>query len=86
MALDIRSAEANRLARELAALTGESIIEAVTKALEQRLEREQRERKASREQLRARLTEIAERAARYPVLDMRSDDEILGYNERGTFD
>jgi antitoxin VapB len=56
MALDIRSAEANRLARELAALTGESIIEAVTKALEQRLEREQRERKASREQLRARLT------------------------------
>jgi antitoxin VapB len=86
MALNIKSAETDRLARELAALTGESITEAVTKALELRLEREQRERKASREQLRARLTEIAERAARYPVLDPRSDDEILGYNEWGTFD
>ncbi len=86
MALTIKSAETDRLARELAALTGESITEAVTKALELRLEREQRERKASHEQLRARLTEIAERAARSPVLDPCSDDEILGSNEWGTFD
>jgi ribonuclease VapC len=40
MALNIKSAEADRLARELAALTGESITEAVTRALEQRLEPE----------------------------------------------
>ena len=38
MALNIKSAETDRLARELAALTGESITEAVTRALEQRLE------------------------------------------------
>jgi antitoxin VapB len=86
MALNIKSAETGRLARELAALTGESITEAVTKARELRLVRKRHERQASRERLRARLTEIAERAARCPVLDPRSDDEILGYNERGTFD
>jgi antitoxin VapB len=86
MALNIKSAETDRLARELAALTGESITEAVTRALELRLEREREERDASRERLRAKLLEIAERAARYPILDHRSDDEILGYNEWGTFD
>ena len=40
MALNIKSAETDRLARELAALTGESITEAVTRALEQRLDQE----------------------------------------------
>ena len=42
MALNIKSAETDRLARELAALTGESITEAVTRALEQRLEDQRR--------------------------------------------
>ena len=42
MALNIKSAETDRLARELAALTGESITEAVTRALEQRLENQRR--------------------------------------------
>ena len=44
MALNIKSAETDRLARELAALTGESITEAVTRALELRLEHERHER------------------------------------------
>ena len=39
-----------------------------------------------REQVRALIDEIRERAASRPVLDTRSDEEILGYNERGTFD
>ena len=43
MALNIKSVEADRLARELAALTGESITEAVTRALELRLEQERRD-------------------------------------------
>lgn len=86
MALNIKSAEADRLARELAALTGESITDAVTRALETRLLHERRLRRASADELKRSLREIAERAASYPVLDPRSDDELLGYNELGTFD
>ncbi|HMR29551.1 MAG TPA: type II toxin-antitoxin system VapB family antitoxin [Geminicoccaceae bacterium] len=87
MALNIKSAETDRLARELATLTGESITEAVTKALEMRLEAARHERDhLRRERVRALIDEIRERAASRPVLDKRSDEEILGYNERGTFD
>ena len=87
MALNIKSAETDRLARELAALTGESITEAVTRALEQRLDQERRERDVvRRERLKALMEEIRQRTAKLPVLDARSDDEILGYNEFGTFD
>jgi len=35
---------------------------------------------------RAKLRKIADEAARLPVLDDRSPDELLGYNEWGTFD
>ena len=44
--LNIKDAEATRLARELAKLTGESQTEAVRNALRQRLEREKAEREA----------------------------------------
>jgi antitoxin VapB len=40
MSLNIKSDEAHRLARQLARLTGESMTEAVTRALAERLERE----------------------------------------------
>ena len=86
MALNIKSAATDRLVRELAALTGESITEAVTRSVELRLERERQERQSSREVLRAKLRKIADEAARLPVLDDRSPDELLGYNEWGTFD
>ena len=52
MALNIKSAETDRLARELAALTGESITEAVTRAMEARLDGA-RSSRDSREELRA---------------------------------
>jgi antitoxin VapB len=42
MALTIKDDETERLARELAALTGESLTEAVTTALRERLEIERR--------------------------------------------
>ncbi|MEX2648490.1 MAG: type II toxin-antitoxin system VapB family antitoxin [Alphaproteobacteria bacterium] len=83
MALNIKSAEADRLARELADLTGESITEAVTKAVRERIERSQR---AKKESIKALLAGIRERVSKLPVLDDRPIDEILGYNEFGTFD
>jgi antitoxin VapB len=44
MALSIKTEEADRLARELSQLTGESMTEAVTKSLRERLEREKKTR------------------------------------------
>jgi antitoxin VapB len=87
MALNIKSSEADRLARELAALTGESLTEAVTKALHDRIERHKRlhdrPRRLARE---LEVDEILDAARRLPVLDARSDDELLGYDEHGTFE
>ena len=80
MALYIKDPEADQLARRLATLTGESITVAVKTAVRERIEREERERgKASVDELMA----IAKRIAEAPNLDDRTDDEILGYDERG---
>lgn len=46
MTLNIKNPEAYRLARELAALTGESMTDAVTEAVRERLARVRRERQA----------------------------------------
>ena len=82
MALNIKSQETDRLARELAGETGESITEAVTNALAERLERVRRRRDQGR---RAAIHEIRQRVSALPLLDARSDDEILGYDLHGTF-
>jgi len=81
MALNIRNAETERLAEALARLTGESKTEAVTQALRDRLARLRRER--ARRRLADELDEIALHCARLPVLDSRSPEEILGYDEHG---
>ncbi len=47
MALSIKTAEADELARSLARLTGESMTEAVTAALRERLARERARREAA---------------------------------------
>lgn len=44
MTMNIKNPEANRLARELADLTGESVTEAITVAVRERLERVAKER------------------------------------------
>ena len=46
MSLNIKNEETHQLARELAALTGESMTVAITVALRERLERERHERSA----------------------------------------
>lgn len=81
MALNIRNAEAEKLAAELARATGESKTEAVTKALRDRLVRIRRER--AKRPLADELEEIAKHCASLPVLDGRRAEEILGYDEAG---
>jgi antitoxin VapB len=81
VALNIKDARTDHLARELAKLTGQSITEAVAGALEEKLEAERRRRgkKINRDALR----KIVERIAAQPFADTRSADEILGYDEYG---
>jgi len=81
MALNIRNSETEKLAEALAKLTGETKTEAVTKALRDRLARVRRER--SQRRLAAELDAIARHCSALPVLDPRSSDEIIGYDERG---
>ena len=75
MALNIRNHEAEKLAADLAALTGETKTEAVTKALRDRLEQVKRRR--SKRRLADRLDEIAKHCASLPLLDRRSLEDML---------
>ena len=81
MSLHIEHPDAARLAHTLATMMGESLTEAVLNALRERLERERRQRRTPglRDELRA----IRERCAKLPVLDTRSPEEILGYDDIG---
>lgn len=81
MALNIRNPETERLAREVAELTGETKTDAVTVALRDRLKRLRRDR--VQQSLADELDEIARHCASLPVLDPRPPDEILGYDESG---
>jgi antitoxin VapB len=82
MPLSIKAPEADRLARELAAITGETITGAVIVAMRERLVREERKQQNS-DALLEEIRAISHHCASLPVLDTRSDDEILGYDENG---
>lgn len=81
MALSIKHPEADRLARELAARTGESLTDAVINALKDRLRREQGRTRGPR--LLDEIRDIRRRCAALDVLDRRSAEEILGYDDTG---
>jgi antitoxin VapB len=80
MSLNIKSAEADRLVRTLAELTGESKTRAVIEALQERLERVRRDR--DREKLTADLLAIGKRCAGHGRQDTTDHGELL-YDERG---
>jgi antitoxin VapB len=80
MALSIKDPEADRLAREVAKATGETLTAAVVQSLRERLARVKRRQ---RRHLSAEILEIGRRCAGLPVQDARSPEEIIGYDERG---
>jgi len=82
MALSIKNAGTDRLIRELAGLTGETMTEAVRMAVQDRLARERIRRTASHG-LARRLDELARECAALPDHDPRSPEEIVGYDEQG---
>lgn len=86
MSILIKDAETDRLVRELAERTGESITESVRMAVWERLQRVP----MNEDEIAARKRKLAELRAYFaslPVINEHlTDDEILGYNEHGHFD
>jgi antitoxin VapB len=82
MAISLKDPETDRLAREVAAVTCETLTAAIRNALSERLERERLKRGEALD-LAARLRKIGEHLANLSVLDPRSPDEIIGYDETG---
>lgn len=80
MALSIKSPEADRLARELSAETGESLTTAVVTALRERLERQRRGHSAV---IARRLSALQADLRERTVVDPRPADEIIGYDDTG---
>jgi len=79
--LNIKSAEADSLARDLARRRGQSITEAIIGSLKESLARE-----AARpcpRSLAEDLLEIGRHCAALPDLDTRSPEEIIGFDEHG---
>lgn len=81
MALRIKHPEADQLARTLSGLTGLSIPDAILKALREQLKRETGQARVSGlgEHLRA----ISDRCGALPGLDLRTPEEIMGFDEHG---
>ncbi len=81
MSLNIKNPETHRLARALAAATGESLTEAVTVSLRERLASIQRQGEPAG--LEVAVAEIQDFVAALPDRDLRCAEEILGYDGRG---
>ncbi len=88
MALNIKNSEVERLAAEVARLTGESKTEAIRRALE---ERQRRLKSGPADQRRARVLRFLEKHV-WPTLPPNEmgrrltraeEDEILGYGKEG---
>ena len=82
MALNIKSPRTEQVVRELAKRMGVSITDAVHQVAEEKW----RAIEADKEKRKAALRAIIAEGRSLPIMDTRSDEEILGYNDRGTFE
>ena len=80
MAVSIKDAETERLARLLASKTGETITVATRIALEERLRRVDH---IGQPDLLERLEAVSLHCASLRILDPRSPDELIGYGTGG---
>ncbi len=84
MALSIKNPEAEALAKEVAARTGETRTQAVITALAERLERLRGRRTAP--DVAEMIMELSHHCAALPEQDARPANEILGYGPGGAFE
>lgn len=82
MVIEIKHPEINNLVSELVAYTDETVPQVVVTALRERLERV-KQSSMPLASLEATLLRIAQECAELPVLDDRTEDEILGYDDKG---
>lgn len=82
MALSLKDPETDRLARALAALTGETLTEAIRRALAERLARE-RVRRGHPGGLVGRIREIGEQYAALPDVAAPATDARPGHGAAG---
>ena len=82
MALSLKDPETDSLARQVASLTGETLTEAVRTSLAERLRRE-RLKRGRTSSLGEEIDAVVRRVAALPMLDERSADAIIGYDETG---
>ncbi len=81
MPLTINHPEVTQLAQELVNFTGETVSQAVLIALRERLEREKE--KQGQALLKKELLQIGQQCAALPILNQRSPEAILGYDQHG---
>jgi antitoxin VapB len=81
MPLSIKNDDTERLARQVAEETGESITQAIQKALEERWEKLKAKRHSRL--LAGEIADLLRRVDAMPTLDTRSAEEILGYDDHG---
>lgn len=79
VAINIKDPETDRLARELAEVTGQPITIAVRTAIEERLALLRRRDVVGASELR----DVIARGRNRRILDDRPEDEILGYGDNG---
>lgn len=83
MAINIKSPDAEKLVRELAELTGESITDTIQHAVRERLTRERLRKLGSVERSWTRLQRIQERIASISPVSERVLEDVVGYDEHG---
>ena len=79
MALSIKTEEADRLARELSRLTGETTTDAITQAMRERLDRLHAEQEAQSDYVSRMKAFVRQRANRYdrrPVTNQEWDEAL----------
>ncbi len=79
--MSIKNDETERLARQVARETGESLTEAIQNSLQERWERLKARRRS--QVLTGQVEDLLRRVDALPNLDSRPEDEILGYDESG---
>lgn len=84
MAMSIRNKRVEALARDIARRRNISMTQAIIESLEEK-SRTLGKAPGSEAAMLIEITEIARRCAALPDLDARTPDEILGYDDKGTF-
>jgi len=81
MSINVRNARADDLIRALTRMTKQSITKIIVDALQEKLNKEQNRRLAPH--LKEEILTIAHRCAHLPMIDSRTPEDILGYNQDG---